>query len=499
MLPLSRREFIKSSAAAGLSAYLAPLDLLAAPAEQTTPPNVVLIAVDDLNYDAMTWLGGQIQGLTPNIDRLATQGMRFTNAYNTHSRCAPSRGSMLTGLYQDRYCEKPGTGNTVVKENIQPLSAVLKETLGYRTGILGKETHYRPKDHYQWDTVATMTDMGMGRDPERYYQAADAFMKQAKKDGKPFFLSANSHDPHRPFAGSEGEIRSLKRRFEKEIEGRPGNPKFYPPMPVNRFSKSDGYVPGFMPDLPEIREEVADYLNSTYRCDLFVGKIMQSLKDNDLEDNTLVIFLSDNGMHFPFAKSNCYLTSVKTPLIFYWKGRISAGLTSHSLISTVDLMPTILDLVGGSAPHDMDGRSAVDTLQDPTKKIRDFAFASINAKGKSDFQMRSIIGERYGYIYNHFADGKQMFYDGKYPGGLSLEAMVAAAQTDPELQARIDFMYYRTKEELYDYQQDANALVNLMGSSTHTKEAHRMRHEMLKILKANGDPYTEAFADMIAH
>jgi len=130
MLPLSRREFIKSSAAAGLSAYLAPLDLLAAPAEQTTPPNVVLIAVDDLNYDAMTWLGGQIQGLTPNIDRLAAQGMRFTNAYNTHSRCAPSRGSMLTGLYQDRYCEKPGTGNTVVKENIQPLSAVLKETLG---------------------------------------------------------------------------------------------------------------------------------------------------------------------------------------------------------------------------------------------------------------------------------------------------------------------------------------------------------------------------------
>lgn len=499
MFPLSRREFLKSSTAVGLSACLSSLDVLAAPFNNATSPNVVLIAVDDLNYDAMTWLGGQISGLTPNIDRLASEGMRFTQAFNTHSRCAPSRGSMLTGLYQDRYCTKPGTGNTTVKESVKPLSAVLKETLGYRTGILGKETHYRPKEHYQWDTFVHMTDMGMGRDPDRYYDAADAFFKQAKADGKPFFLSANSHDPHRPFAGSDGEMRSLKKRFKSEIKNRPGNPEFYPPMPVDRFSMEDGYVPGFMPDLPEIREEVADYLNSTYRCDLFVGKIMQALKNNELEDNTLVVFLSDNGMHFPFAKSNCYLTSVKTPLVFYWKGHISAGTTCDSLISTVDLMPTILDIVGGSAPHDMDGQSFVDLLQDPSKKIRDFAFASINAKGKQEFQMRTIIGERYGYIYNHFADGKQMFYGGKYPGGLSLKAMVAAANHDPEMQKRIDFMYYRTKEEFYDYRQDADALTNLVDSQPHATEVNRMRNEMLKVLEMNGDPYAGAFAKMIAN
>lgn len=499
MSPLSRREFLKSSTAAGLSALLAPsvCDVLAAPL--STPPNVVMVTVDDLNYDAMTWLGGKISGLTPNIDRLAEKGMRFTNAFNTHSRCAPSRGSMLTGLYQDRYCERPGTGNTTVKEGVMPLPAVLKETLGYRTGLLAKETHYRPIERYQWDTIQHMTDMGMGRDPERYYQAADAFFKQAQKEGKPFFLSANSHDPHRPFAGADGEMRSLKRRFEKEVTGRPGDPQFYPPMSVDRYAKEDGYIPGFLPDLPEIREEISWYLNSAYRCDLFVGKMMQALKDNGLEDNTLVVFLSDNGMHFPFAKSNCYLTSVKTPLVFYWKGHISAGMRSDSMISSVDLMPTILDLVGCSAPHAMDGRSFVDLFENPEKEIRDFVFASINAKGRQEFQMRSIIGKEFGYIYNHFADGKQMFYDGKYPGGTSLRAMIAAAKNDPEMQKRIDFMYYRTKEEFYHYRQDADALTNLIDSQAHAANVSRMRLEMLKVLKKNGDPYAGAFAKMIGN
>jgi N-sulfoglucosamine sulfohydrolase len=268
-------------------------------------------------------------------------------------------------------------------------------------------------------------------------------------------------------------------------------------MPIDRYSQKDVHVPGFLPDLPDVREEIATYLNSTYRCDLFVGKIIQALKENGLEDNTLVVFLSDNGMHFPFAKSNCYLTSVKTPLIFYWKGQISAGMTCDSLISTVDLMPTILDMVGCSTPHVMDGRSFVDLLQDPSKKIRDFAFASINAKGKQEFQMRSLIGERYGYIYNHFADGKQMFYDGKYPGGASLKAMVAAAKHDAELQKRVDFMYYRTKEEFYDYRQDASALTNLIDSPSHTSEVNHMRREMRNVLKMNGDPYAEAFVKMI--
>jgi len=232
---------------------------------------------------------------------------------------------------------------------------------------------------------------------------------------------------------------------------------------------------------------------------LFVGKIMQAIKDNGLEDNTLVVFLSDNGMHFPFAKSNCYLTSVKTPLVFYWKGRISSGMTCDSMISTVDLMPTILDLVGCSAPHAMDGRSFVDLFENPEREIRDFVFASINAKGKQAFQMRSIIGKEFGYIYNQFADGKQMFYDGKYPGGASLRAMVAAARNDPEMQKRIDFMYYRTKEESYDYRQDADALTNLIDSQAHAAEVNRMRHEMLKVLKKNEDPYAEAFANLIAN
>jgi len=109
---ITRRSFIKTTTLAGTSAMIFPSTVTGS----QTPPNILLITVDDMNYDAITWLGGQIEGLTPNIDRLASQGMRFTQAYNTHSRCSPSRGSMMTGLYQDHYSQRPGTTNTSIRD-----------------------------------------------------------------------------------------------------------------------------------------------------------------------------------------------------------------------------------------------------------------------------------------------------------------------------------------------------------------------------------------------
>ena len=147
MAQLSRRTFIKAASVAGASAIIDPPVIFAT---GNKPPNIVMIAVDDLNYDSITWLGGRIPGLTPYIDRLASQGMRFTQAY---SRCAPSRGSMMTGLYQDRYSDEPGTGSTVVREGVTPLPALLKQKPGYRTAVLGKETHYKPAELYDWDAV----------------------------------------------------------------------------------------------------------------------------------------------------------------------------------------------------------------------------------------------------------------------------------------------------------------------------------------------------------
>ena len=463
-----------------------------------TPPNILLITVDDMNYDAITWLGGQIKGLTPNIDRLASQGMRFTQAYNTHSRCSPSRGSMMTGLYQDHYAQRPGTTDTSVRDDLTPLPALLKRKRGYRTAVLGKETHYKPLESYDWDVVHPMADMGVGRHPDLYHAAADAFVRQAKQDDVPFFLSANTHDPHRPFAGSTDEEKSLKRRFDSETKKRTDNPQFHLPPQIDRYKPDDVVVPGFMPDLPNIRKEVSWYLNSAYRADLFVGRMLQVLDDHDLTDDTFVIFLSDNGMHFPFAKSNCYMTSVRTPLIFRWPGRIRANTSSDSLISSVDLMPTILKATDTQSSHQMDGHNLANLFESPSTTVRDFAFAAINAKGKSKFEMRALIGKQYHYIYNHFADGKNQFYDGKYGGGISLKAMEKAAETNREIRDRINFMYYRTKEELYDLVQDPHALNNLVDTPTARDTLTKMRDQMTTELTDQKDIFAPAYRQYLA-
>lgn len=239
-----------------------------------------------------------------------------------------------------------------------------------------------------------------------------------------------------------------------------------------------------MPDLPDIREEISWYLNSAYRADMFVGRMLQVLDDHDLTDDTFVIFLSDNG--------------IRTPLIFRWPGRIRPNTSSDSLVSTVDLMPTILKATNTQPSHDMDGNDLSDLFESPSTEVRDFAFAAINAKGKSKFEMRALIGKQYHYIYNHFANGKNQFYDGKYGGGRSLKAMEKAAETDPEIQNRLDFMYYRTKEGLYDLRQDPHALNNLVDTPAAQDTLTRMRDRMATELAGQKDLFTSAYRQYLA-
>ena len=146
-----------------------------------------------------------------------------------------------------------------------------------------------------------------------YRRFTKSFLEAADSSGQPFFLMASSHDPHRPFAseGTKGN-RSKKPHLER------GDPS-------GQFNPEDVTVPGFLPDLPEIRREIADYSNSVRRFDDTVGAILGELRRADREQDTIVVLLSDHGMPFPFAKSNCYLNSNRTPLIVRWPGRVTPG------------------------------------------------------------------------------------------------------------------------------------------------------------------------------
>ncbi|NIP17509.1 MAG: sulfatase-like hydrolase/transferase, partial [Xanthomonadales bacterium] len=460
-------------------------------------PNILLIALDDMGHDTPVSFGGRVEGLTPHIDSLAERGMSFTRAFNTSSRCAPSRGSIMTGHYQDNYNEQPGTHDTTVRPSVRTVPEYLRDK-GYLSGLFGKDTHYRPLDKYGFDRVVPMAAMAVGRSPELYAENIAAFIDEALDAGRPFFISANTHDPHRPFAGAPGEQQSLERRFRQELRHLDEQPEFIRPPTVEAWSGQGHPAPGFVPDHELVREEFGYYLNSSHRADRFVGALVRVLEDKGVLDDTLVIFHSDNGMHWPFAKSNVYLASVKTPLVVFWPGRSQAGTSSNSLVSTIDFLPTILEAVGIEAPEDLPGKSLLPLLDDPDRPQHERVFATINGRSNTMFEMRSVIGPEYIYIYNFWADGKQQFYEGKYSGGLALKGMEALAKDDPAARERLAFFYMRTREELYDLEGDPHALVNLAGGAASAQVLGEMRQAMLEILSAANDPFLGDFRAFLA-
>jgi len=307
--------------------------------------NVLLITADDLNYNSVGAYGCTIPGITPNIDELAEQGMRFTNAYVNISVCQPCRQSIMTGRYPHR---NGALGFDPINQDVPTLQEQLN-FVGYLNGIIGKEKHLMPMDKFCWDFCIREEDvasgMGIGRDPDLYYQYTAEFLSKAKKEGKPFFLMANSHDPHRPFAGSDQE----RKQWGEDL-----------PIFSRQILPEHVTVPGFLFDLPEVRMEVAEYYTSVYRCDETVGAILMALDESGFGDNTIVMFISDNGMSVPFSKANCYLNSNKTPWIIRWPGQITPGsVDSIHFISGIDYMPTILHALHLSKVPDMDGYSLV--------------------------------------------------------------------------------------------------------------------------------------------
>jgi hypothetical protein len=224
---------------------------------------------------------------------------------------------------------------------------------------------------------------------------------------------------------------------------------------------------------------------------------MSVLDEKNLLGNTLVIFHSDNGMHWPYAKSNVYLASVKTPFVIYWQGRSTAGTSSDSLISTIDILPTILEASGIAVPEELPGKSVLPLLSEPEQPHHEQVFATINGKGDTMFEMRSIIGPDHIYIYNHWVDGKTKYHGGKYPGGMALDGFEAAAKENADARGRFEFFYNRAKEELYDLREDPDALVNLVANEDAATTLQTMRESMSARLKAVDDPFVGDFRELL--
>jgi len=442
----------------------------AAQSRTNQPLNILLLTADDLHCESVGSFGGKIADLTPNLDRLASEGMRFFRAHVNVAICQPSRGVLGTG----RYGHNSGImGFMHTDRDIPTIMETLREA-GYLTGVLGKVGHSTPKADYQWDFVHDQKELGAGRDPELYYQYCREFLERCRRQKKPFYFMVNSHDPHRPFHV-------------------PGKPIAGAVEPSRTYGPEDVPVPGFVPDLPGVREELSYYLNSVRRCDDTFGKVLLALRESGFEDRTLVMFLSDNGIAIPFAKCNAYLASTRTPWIVRWPGVVKPGSVDREhFISGVDFFATVLEALELPAPEGLDGFSFLPLLRGQPQPGRNMVFTQIDKKaGGAAVPMRCVQDSHFGYIFNAWSDGQYWYRNNNE--GMTMRAMNEAAETDPFIAQRVHMFRYRVPEELYDLEKDPDCLENLVEQPEYREEADRMRKALSQWMKRTQDPLLPAF------
>ena len=469
-----------------------------APAGNAGPRlNILLITADDMNYDTPNVVKGTAPDITPNIDNFARQGFRFVNSHVTVAVCQPSRETLMTGRYPHR---SGAIGFVPVNKDCPTLEESLKAA-GYDLGTLGKVGHLAPPEKFPWDYKQGADDLGMGRDPALYYKYTKEFLEKAKSDHKPFFLMANSHDPHRPFAGSLGDVKANANpgaRLPADAVERHGDgvrPAVHP-APTRIYKPEEVDRPRFPPDLPEVREELAQYCSSAHRCDETVGEVLKALKESGMEDNTVVIFLSDNGMSFPFAKSNCYLTSTRTPLIVRWPGQHQARHgRPRGFRRRIDFMPTVLDIVNLPQPAGMDGRSYMPLLKGEKQEGRDHVFTVYNENAAHQtFTMRCYQDKHFGYIYNPWSDGKKEYHADNITG-LTFPAMQKAAKENTDIANRVELCLHRVPEEFYDMEHDPACLHNLIAEPEYQEQIKQFRTTMVTWMHDTQDPQEPLFRE----
>ena len=440
-------------------------------------PNIMFISVDDMSCDSIGVFGCELEGTTPHIDRLASQGLRFEYAHVQVGNCMPCRNVLFSGRYPHNNRVE---GFYQVKEPGYPVLCELMQQGGYFTAIRGKVSHSTPYHPFQWDLVLDTVD-GQNQHPkniESYYQSTQHGIAEAVKADKPFCLLVNVSDPHKPFYGMSGQQQVIPDSN----------------VPTRIYQPAEVPIPGFLFDHPDIRLELAHYYSSVRRADDCVGAALKALQESGKAESTVVVFLSDHGMPLPFAKTALYHHSTRTPWIVRWPGVTSAG--SHDrqhMISGVDLLPTLLDIAQLPHPEGLDGQSFLPLLKGEPQAGREMVFKEYNENsGGARNPMRGTQTKKFGYLFNPWSDGKRTFKTAT-TGTLAFRTMKKLATTDKQIAERLRIFEYAEREQFFDYENDPNALHNLIDDPEFADEIAKHRRALEAWMVRTGDHALEAF------
>lgn len=430
----------------GNCALLVGLLAASAPPEGR-PPNIVLIIADDLGCDDIGPYGGFAR--TPNLDRLAAEGMRFDRAYVTASSCSPSRASLITGRYPHA-TEAPELHQPVPASQITFVEKL--RAAGYWTAAAGK-WHLGPALKGRFDEVREAK-----RDDPSGCAGWLPSLEGCPAD-KPFFLWLAAFDPHRDYEPGAAE----------------------PPHGLGEVA-----VPPELPDTPEVRADLARYADEVARLDQHVGAVLDELDRRGIAGETLVAFLSDNGRPFPRSKTTLYEAGIRTPLLIRWPGHVRPGTSCGALASTIDLAPTFLELAGVGVFPTGQGASIAACLADPSARPRRFLHAERNWHDYSA-RGRAVLDGRFKYIRNDDASLPLT------PPADAVRSPTFRAMRKLRDEGKLDpacastFGAPRPAEELYDLDADPRERRNLAGDPAHAGDLDRLRAELASWSRATGD------------
>jgi N-sulfoglucosamine sulfohydrolase len=355
----------------------------------------------------------------------------------------------------------------------------LLQGAGYYAGIHGKVSHSSPYQPYAWDDDLTISPSGKKahiKDARAYGESTSRGIEKAGEAGKPFFLSINISDPHKP--------------FWSEVRGGGEDPY----VPSRIYNAEEVPVPGFLFEDPEVREELALYYSSVRRADDCLNEVLKALRKSGQWENTMIVFLSDHGMPLPFAKTQLYHHSTRTPLMVRLPGTTRAGkLESRHMVSVLDLLPTVLDSLGVPKPKRLDGRSFLPLLRGEKQENRDYVIKEYNENaGRSRDPMRAIQSKTHLYLFNPWSNGERIFATATN-GTVTCKRMIKLSEEDEEMNKRLELYRFRVPEELYQVNRDPDCLENLIDYASQEKAKIKLQASLEEWLEKTNDPILECF------
>jgi len=446
---INRRRFMQVIASSAAAMALPQIPLKAAEKAAPERPNILWISTEDISPDLGCY--GDSYAVTPNIDKLAARGVRYTNVYSHSGVCAPTRSGIITGMYPTTIGTHHMRCKGVPPADVKCFSEYLRAEGYYCTN--------NSKTDYQFDPPASAWDQNSNK----------AHWRNRGKD-QPFFAIFNFTVSH------ESQIRNRTEGMLKRLDGL---------APHERHDPNKAVLPPYYPDTPLVRKDWAQYYDIITLTDKLVADVLKQLEDDGLTDNTIVWFWGDHGRGLPRGKRWIYDSGLRIPLIIHvpekWQklampdnpDAVKPGTVNDDLVAFIDFAPTMLSLAGIKIPDHIQGKAFLGSQK---AEPREYIFAARDRMDEAYDLIRAVRDKRYKYIRNYMpylSRGQDIDYMNQMPTMQEMRRLNAEGKLEgPQKQY---FEETKPVEELYDTATDPHEVKNLADDPKYKDVLRRMR------------------------